>query len=426
MARYWSIIAALDRLLTSARQGGSLDDHEPLLRALSCPVFTLIMTLGMLNRRRYLSSRSWIWLRLPAFLGLTAVVALVLAIRPAPIETTLGPPQHVKTTLPILGVHTRLTDEVEEWKIQRSLQMVRQMGARWIVEFFPWAYYQAEDGSVAWDHPDQVVGHAEANGLTIIARLGYTPDWARPPDTPLTYLDVSAYDDFAAFAATFADRYRDRVDYLIVGNEPNLSFEWGYRATTPEDYVKLLQAVYPAVKAANPSMKVLAGALAPNLEPEGSPWAVNDLDYLRGMYAAGAADYFDGLAAHSYGLTFPADAVPGPELLNFRRIELLRDIMVEYGDEATPIYVTEAGWNDHPRWTMAVRPAQRIQYTLDALDFAAEHWPYVEVLAIWAFRYPAPTRSYPDYFTLVTPEFVTKPIYDALRQRSGNGTADRP
>ncbi|MBX3058034.1 MAG: hypothetical protein KF770_16325 [Anaerolineae bacterium] len=36
-----------------------------------------------------------------------------------------------------MGVHTRLTDEVEEWKIKRSLQMVRQMGAPWIVEFFP-------------------------------------------------------------------------------------------------------------------------------------------------------------------------------------------------------------------------------------------------------------------------------------------------
>ena len=363
---------------------------------------------------------------LRAGLCLAAVAALVLSIRPpAPAEIAFGPRQEVHTTTPILGVHTRLTDEVEPWKIQYTLRLVRQMGAPWIVEFFPWAYYQAEDGSVAWDHPDQVVGHAEANGLRVIARLGYTPEWARPPDTPLTYLDAGAYDDFAAFAAAFAARYRGRVAAIIVGNEPNLSFEWGYRATTPEDYVELLRAVYPAVKAANPDMLVLAGALAPNLEPAGSPWAMNDLDYLRGMYAAGAAGLFDGLAAHAYGLTFPADAEPEPELLNFRRVELLRDIMVANGDAATPIYITESGWNDHPRWTMAVRPAQRIQYTLDALDYAAAHWPYVELVTLWAFRYPAPTRSYPDYFTLVTPEFVTKPLYDALRDYSGNGDTPR-
>ncbi len=352
------------------------------------------------------------------------MAALALSIRPAaPAEIAFGPRQEVETSVPFLGVHTRLTDEVEPWKIQYTLQLVRQMGAPWIVEFFPWAYYQSEDGSIAWNHPDQVVGHAEANGLHVIARLGYTPAWARPPDTPLTYLDAGAYDDFAAFAAAFAARYRGRVDALIVGNEPNLSFEWGYRATAPKDYVDLLRAVYPAVKSANPDILVLAGALAPNLEPPGSPWAMNDLDYLRGMYAAGAANFFDGLAAHAYGLTFPATAAPGPELLNFRRVELLRDIMVANGDAATPIYITEAGWNDHPRWTMAVRPAQRIQYTLAALDYAAAHWPYVEVLALWAFRYPAPARSYPDYFTLVTPEFVTKPLYDALRDYSGNGRA---
>lgn len=368
------------------------------------------------QRNNHITSRP----SLGAGLRLFALALLLSILRPAPALVTYGAPQPVLTTRPLLGVHTRLTDEVEEWKIQRTLRMVREMGASWIVEFFPWAYYQAADGSVAWEHPDQVVGHAEANGLHVIARLGYTPDWARPADTPMTYLDADAYDAFAAFAAVFAERYRGRVDYLIVGNEPNLSFEWGYRTTTPSDYVELLRAVYPAVKAANPDMLVLAGALAPNLEPEGSPWAVNDLTYLRGMYEAGAAGYFDGLAAHAYGLTFPADAEPGPDILNFRRIELLRAIMVEYGDEATPIYITETGWNDHPRWTMAVRPAQRIDYTLRALDYAAANWPYVEMMALWAFRYPAPTRGYPDYFTLVTPEFVAKPIYDALKEYTGN------
>lgn len=348
------------------------------------------------------------------------IAVLLSLMQPAPPLITFGPPVEVRTTRPIMGVHTRLTDEVEEWKIQRTFQMAREMGASWVVEFFPWAYYQAEDGSIAWEHPDLVVGHAQANGLKVIARIGYTPDWARPPDTPLTYLDREGYDDFAAFAAAFAARYRGVVDYLIIGNEPNLSFEWGYRPTTPQDYVDLLASVYPAVKAANPDVIILAGALAPTIEPEGSPWATNDLTYLQGMYEAGAANYFDGLAVHAYGLSFPPDSAPDPNVLNFRRIELVRQIMLDHDDGGTPIYVTESGWNDHPRWTLAVRPAQRIRYTLDALDFAAENWPYVETLAIWAFRYPAPVRSYPDNFTLVTPEFVAKPIYEALKEYAGN------
>lgn len=354
---------------------------------------------------------------------LSRALLLLIMLRllvPAPILITPGPPREVTTSHPNVGVHTRLTDEVEEWKIQRSLQQVREMGSRWIVEFFPWAYYQDSDGYIAWDHPDQVIAHAHAQGLTVIARLGLTPDWARPPDTPLTYLDEDAYDDFAAFAAAFAQRYQDKVDYLIIGNEPNLSYEWGYRSTSPADYVDLLKTVYPQVKTANPDVQVLAGALAPTLEPEGSPWGLNDLHYLEGMYEAGASDYFDGLAVHAYGLTFPPLTEPDPTILNFRRVELVREIMVDQGDEEKSIFITETGWNDHPRWTKAVRPGQRIQYTLDALQYAEENWPYVEMLAIWAFRYPAPTKSYMDYFTLVTPEFVAKPIYQALKHYTGN------
>lgn len=353
-------------------------------------------------------------------LRLLLLVALISLIQPAPLLIVPGPPQTVHTNHPIVGVHTRLTDEVEEWKIQRSLEMVRQMGSPWIVELFPWAYYHAEDGGIAWDHPDMVINHAHAQGLKVIARIGLTPGWARPPDTPLNYLDATAYDDFADFAARFAARYEGKLAAIIVGNEPNLSFEWGYREATAVDYTNLLKTVYPAVKAANPDVLVLGGALAPTLEPAGSPWGLNDLAYLDQMYAAGAADYFDGLAVHTYGLTFPALADPGPDILNFRRVELVREVMLRHGDADTHIYITEFGWNDHPRWTMAVRPGQRIQNTLDAFTYAEENWPYVEMIAIWAFRFPAPTKSYMDNFTLVTPEFVAKPIYTELQRFTGN------
>ena len=350
-----------------------------------------------------------------------ALLALALAIlQPAPILIMPGPQQVVQSTHQILGVHTRLTDEVEPWKIQRTLQMVREVGASTIVEFFPWSYYHAEDGGIAWEHPDLVINHASAQGLTVIARLGLTPGWARPPDTPLNYLDADAYEDFASFAAAFAERYAGQVTHIILWNEPNLSFEWGYRKTPPEEYVDLLKIVYPAIKAVSPDTEVLAGALAPNLEPADSPWAYSDLDYLAGIYEAGGADFFDGLAVHVYGLTFPALSKPSESILNFRRVELMREVMLAHGDETTPIHITEAGWNDHPRWTLAVSPSQRIQYTLDAVEYAEANWPYVETLAFWAFRFPAPSKSYMDNFTMVTPEFVAKPIYDTLKEFTGN------
>ncbi|MGB1254190.1 MAG: hypothetical protein ACPG8W_26500, partial [Candidatus Promineifilaceae bacterium] len=90
-----------------------------------------------------------------------------------------------------------------------------------------------------------------------------------------------------------------------------------------------------------------------------------------------------------------------------------------FGDNR-PMFITESGYNDHPRWTRAVRPAQRLTWTLDMMRYAEENWPYVETVALWMFRTPAPSKNFLDYFTLVTPEFVEKPIYDALQQFTGN------
>jgi hypothetical protein len=173
----------------------------------------------------------------------------------------------------------------------------------------------------------------------------------------------------------------------------------------------MLEIVYPVVKAHNPDLTILAGALAPTLEPPGSPAGLNDLLYLEGMYQAGAAPFFDGLAAHAYGLQAPPDANPAEDALNFRRVELLRDIMVRQGDEHKPVYITEAGWNDHPRWTASVSPAQRIRYTIDAYEWAQQHWPWSTVVAMWTFRLPAPRFNYRDNYTFVTTEFEPKPVY---------------
>ncbi len=140
----------------------------------------------------------------------------------------LGPQQSVITINPKLGIHTRLTDEVETQKIKQTLEMVREMGAPWIVEYFPWAYIEPQAGQFNWVHADLVVDHANRQGLTVIARIGYVPEWARPKESSPLYLDEKHFADFGRFAAEFAKHYAGRVRYMIVWNEPNLSLEWGY------------------------------------------------------------------------------------------------------------------------------------------------------------------------------------------------------
>ena len=323
----------------------------------------------------------------------------------------LGPQRVVTTVNAKMGVHTRLTDEPEAAKVKRSLEMVREMGAPWIVEYFPWAYYEPRRGHFSWGHPDLVIDHANRQGLTVIARLGFVPEWARPEESHHLYLPEESYEAFGLYAAEFARRYQGKVSHLIIWNEPNLSLEWGFRPVDPAGYVEMLKVVYPMVKEAAPGMQVLAGALAPTLDPPGSEWSMNDLDYLQAMYDAGAAGYFDILAIHAYGLGFDADEPADASVVNFRRAELLREIMVRNGDSDKTAMITEGGWNDHPRWTRAVRPGQRILNSARAFEIARTEWPWLENLCLWVFRFPWDQKSYQDYYTFVGTDFEPKAIY---------------
>ena len=359
---------------------------------------------------------------LPRVGNLLLLLGIMLSLRSPGLLVLVGVPQTVSTSHPIVCVHTRLTDEVEPWKIQRTLQMVREMGATSIVEYFPWAYLEPERGRFDWAHSDRVFEHAQAQGLRVIARVGLVPEWARPevPDgdpVPVdTALESEKIPNFANFVKAFATRYRDKLEVIVIWNEPNLALEWGFNPVDPQAYTELVRQSYRAVKAVAPELLVLGGALAPTLEPPGSPHGMNTLEYLEQMYAAGFSHVSDGLAMHSYGLGAAPDADPDSNHLNFRYLELQRAIMETYGDSDKPVYVTESGWNDSPRWAFAVSPAERIQYTLDSFRWAEAHWPWVKNVCTWAFRYPSPTYGYFDNYTFVAADFEPKPIYYAVQE----------
>jgi polysaccharide biosynthesis protein PslG len=362
---------------------------------------------------------SKILLRGVSLIARLAVIWMLLrGLTPAAPRVTLGPRQTVETLHPAVCVHTRLTDEVEEWKIQRNMTMVREMGASTVVEFFPWDYAEHDRGTYDWLRFDRIMRHAQNQGLTVIARLGRVPEWARPPVqekvTTFNYLPDNEFDRFAAFVEAFVERYRGQVGAIIIWNEPNLSFEWGGRDVDPAAYAELLRVTYAAAHQANPDIIVMGGALAPTNEPEGSS-SMNDIRFLERLYEAGAAPYFDALAAHTYGFKNPPQDDPAPDVINFRRVELLREVMIRYGDGNKPVYITESGWSDDPRWANAVRPGQRITYTLDAFTLV-ESWPWAKTLCLWDFRQPVDRHNRRDaYYALVTSDFVRKPIYDAVQ-----------
>lgn len=332
----------------------------------------------------------------------------------------LGPQQRVTTRNPKIGVHLRLSGTDNEAALATQLGQVREMGASWAVDLFPWAFVQPR-GPRAWDWrgADLLIAHARRQGVQIIARLDIVPEWARPEDATDRRLDPEYYDDFARYAAAFAARYRDTVRYIVLWNEPNLTYEWGSRPPDPGAYTAMLKVVYPAIKQANPQAQVGAGALSPG---PGVPGVrMDDLQFLRGMLDAGAP--FDVLAVHAYGGKQPPDAAPAPDRVNFRRIEVYRDLLKQAG-QPKPMIITEGGWNDHPRWSGAVRPAERLRWTIDAYRLAAT-WDDVIAVCFWQFQAPV-THGYQDNYSFVAADGTPKAIYWAVREYATGRTETQP
>lgn len=364
---------------------------------------------------------------LPALALLAA--SLLGAFRPTLAQTEGGQPAP-QVDNPY-SVNVFLHKEVEAWKIDKTLQMIAQANIPWIKQEFPWQEIEFKKGyfhddkwdKSAWDKFDVIVDAADKYGLKIIARVGHPPVWAQADDGSGPLKDNQ---DLADFTNALLDHYKGRIQYVQVWNEPNLAAEWvPGTAVEPAGYAEMMKTVYPAVKQAHPDAVILSAPLAITLEGTSLRGNMNELEYWAGLYENGIKDNFDIASANAYGLDQPPDAPPGPRVLNFRRVELLRAIMEDNDDAGKPIWLNEYAWNASPEslpeeeknYWRHVTEEQQAEWTVQGIEYAREHWPWAGVISIWYFRQVGdiPPEKAEYYFRMVNPDFTTTPVYDAVK-----------
>jgi hypothetical protein len=393
-------------------------------RGLGVLLVALALGLGLDGPREQVVNRTPLHLRHRA-------VALYTRLLP-PVQGTadLAPMDHLEANPYAINVF--LEQEVEEWKLRRSLEMIRDAGFGWIKQQVVWAavegpgrgrFVELESGRDSWIKYDRIVNLAEQYGLKVIFRIDTSPEWARPIGVAKLETPPRDADDYAEFARKVAERYEGRVRHFQIWNEPNIPFEWGDREPSPAEYTNLLRAAYRAIKSTNPDAVVISAAMAPTTEY--SEKGINELIFLQRMYEAGAKEYFDVLGANAYGLRSGPDdrRLAVDRDVNFSRPQLLRQVMVRNGDAAKPIWASEVGWNsappDHPGAPLFGRVDRDLQarYTVRAYERAQEEWPWMGVMALWHFRLVAPEgRLLPQFFfNAVDDDFTPEPLYLAMR-----------
>ncbi|MFN8377968.1 MAG: cellulase family glycosylhydrolase [Anaerolineae bacterium] len=335
------------------------------------------------------------------------------------------------------GVNTFLEQEAEPAKREQIVQMIADAGFDWIRQQFVWEDIEIHgrgdfvdrrndpNGVDAWAKYDQIVDLADQYGLDILARLDNPPEWAQT--TPGNFAPPADVQDFVNYAVAVAERYKGRVTTYQVWNEPNIYPEWGEQAVSPEGYTELLCRTYDALKAVDPNITVLSGALSPTVALTGRD--LSDLVYLQRMYDAGAGNCFDALAAQGYGFfSGPTDRRLRPFTLNFSRPQYLRDTMVANGDAEKSVWITEAAWNpiDSPEVPSdvsgrenygVVTQEQAAAYMPLAYQRAQEEWPWLGVMTYWFFKRPADYERGQSwyYFRMAEPDFTPLPIYDSMK-----------
>lgn len=327
------------------------------------------------------------------------------------------------------GANFFLDREVEEWKRDRTVRMAREAGIVWAKQQFSWEEIEKRKNQFDWDKSDQIVAMFEKYGLQIIARLDRPPAWARR-DKTLAQAPPDDLNDYGDFVDAFVRRYKGRIHFIQVWNEPNIFPEWGNRPVDPSGYAALLQIAYTRAKAADPNIRVLSAPLAITLgeswAPGSAQWRhMNDLDYLNAMYQAGAKDYFDILSANAFGLRAAPEDPPDRSKLNFSRVALARKVMEDHDDTNKAIWINEYGWNASPPdlpeekliWGR-VTEQQQADYTLRGITQARANWPWIGVFNIWYFRQVGdltPDRS-DYYFRMVDVDFTPRLVYQRLKE----------
>jgi hypothetical protein len=252
--------------------------------------------------------------------------------------------------------------------------------------------------------------------------------------------DIDLTNDWEAFRRWMAERARflasQGVDAIEVHNEPNLSLEWKGQIPNAAEYTTMLRNAYQAIKSVAPDMIVVSAGLAPTITTPDRK-AITDIDYAREMLANGAGDWFDAFGYHPYGYNAPPEDAPAYGKLNFRRAELIWDLLTQYGITDKQIWMTEFGWLRDPAedgvscsesdpdfagfaW-LRVDGQTQADYIGRAFAYADRNWEWAGPMFLWNLNFSQrandgslPVCSHMRWFGLLKNGGGTTPAFDRV------------
>ncbi|NMB99895.1 MAG: family 1 glycosylhydrolase [Thermoanaerobaculaceae bacterium] len=139
-----------------------------------------------------------------------------------------------------------------------DLDLIKEAQIGWIRIDLIWNVVEPKPKQYRWDMVDRVVKNAEERNIDILAILGYCPEWAaQNGDIHDLPRDV---EEWKEYVRTIVSRYKGRINYWTLWNEPNSRtfFRGSLDQFIDEVFIPGIQAA----KEANPNAKIVGPDLA--------------------------------------------------------------------------------------------------------------------------------------------------------------------
>jgi hypothetical protein len=231
------------------------------------------------------------------------------------------------------------------WGIQAStldpvlLERAAEIGIKWTRLGASWNSIEKEKGIYDWSRTDEAFDAILKTGITPFVTVGHGNELYSPlttyddpklaeiygyrPAPPIK--DPVAMEAWLKFVEATVTRYRDRIIYWEVWNEPNHRNYWGSKPDGKE-YGLLLKQTAELIRKIQPEAKIIGGSTA-GIHP----------DYTDDFLSVGTADLIDIITYHNYGSV--------PEARAYRAVELLK--VIDKYNPSIELWQGECGYPSH-------------------------------------------------------------------------------
>ncbi|MBX9723391.1 MAG: endo-1,4-beta-xylanase [Candidatus Obscuribacterales bacterium] len=176
-----------------------------------------------------------------------------------------------------LGVMLQLDNMLEKmphhvWgsrrgEIDRQFELLEKAGVKWCRVGIPWELIQPKPAHWEWAPADYVVECAERHHVQLLWLLGNTATWdSRSHEWNGVPNDLGKKDGYyTRFVRQLALRYKGKIRYWEIRNEPNLEYMWH---GSMKDYATYLGQSYRIIKGVDSDSQIVLGGLGGPLDKQ--------------------------------------------------------------------------------------------------------------------------------------------------------------